>query len=138
MGLQILQEANLLFQFVESLATHGLLASMGRIQRIAVQSQARMVGGVEALQLVACHSFAPSRVPNCSKRPAHRRTVDGSGVREASATSGTDRSQLLSDWCNNSHASCRQWGAARAGPRSPRRGLVFHFWQCDKENQRLA
>ena len=44
MGLQVVQQGNLLFQLVESLATHGLLASMGRIRRIAVQSQARMVG----------------------------------------------------------------------------------------------
>jgi hypothetical protein len=73
------------------------------------QSQARMVGDVEALQPLACQSFAASRVPNCSKRPAHRRTVDGSGDRDASRTSGTDRSQLLSDCRSNSHASCRQW-----------------------------
>src|SRR6202035_3947723 len=52
-------------------------------------------------------SFAASRVPKCSKHPAQRRTVDGSGDRDASATSGTDRSQLLSDWRNNSHACCR-------------------------------
>jgi hypothetical protein len=82
---------------------------MGRIRRIAVQSQARMVGDVEALQPVACQSFAANRIPRCSKRPAQRRTVDGSGDRDASATSGTDRSQLLSDWRNNSHAFCRQW-----------------------------
>jgi hypothetical protein len=82
---------------------------MGRIRQIAVQSQARMVGGVEALQPVACQSFAVSRVPNSSKRSAHRRTVDGSGDRDASAMSGTDRSQLLSDCRNSSHAFCRQW-----------------------------
>ncbi len=68
-----------------------------------------MVGGNEALQLVACQSFAISRVPRFSKRPAHRRTVDGSGDRDTSATSGTDRSQLPSAWHSNSQASCRQW-----------------------------
>jgi hypothetical protein len=109
MGLQILQQANLSFQLVESLATHGLLASMGRIRRIAIQSQARMVGGVEVLQPVACQTFAANKAPKRSKCPAQRRTVDGSGSRDASATSGTDRSQVLSDWRNNSHAFCRQW-----------------------------
>ena len=58
MSLQIVQQWDLLFQFVKSLATHGLLASSGRIRRIAVQSQARMVGEVEALKPVACQSLA--------------------------------------------------------------------------------
>src|SRR6266849_10929567 len=44
MGLQIVQQRNLLFQLVESLATHGLLASSGRIRQSAPRSQARMVG----------------------------------------------------------------------------------------------
>ena len=44
MGLQIVQQWNLLFQLVESLTTHGLLASMGRIRQSAPRSQARMVG----------------------------------------------------------------------------------------------
>jgi hypothetical protein len=35
---------NLLFQVVESLTIHGLLASMGRIRQTALRSQARMVG----------------------------------------------------------------------------------------------
>ena len=109
LSLQIVQQRNLLFQLVKNLATHGLLASMGRIRRIAVQSQARMVGDVAALQPTACQSFAASRVPTRSKRPAHRRTVDGSGDRDASATSGIDRSQLLSDRRNKYQACYRQW-----------------------------
>jgi hypothetical protein len=44
MSLQIVQQRNLLFQLVESLATHGLLASIGRIRQNATRSQARMVG----------------------------------------------------------------------------------------------
>src|SRR6516162_11722296 len=108
MSLQIVQQRNLLFQLVENLTTHGLLASMGRIRRIAVQSQARMVGGITGLQLTASQSFTVTKVPNCSKRPAQRRTVDGSGDRDVSATSGIDRSQLLSDR-RNSHACWRQW-----------------------------
>ena len=42
--LQIVQQRNLLFQLIESLATHGLLASIGRIRQSAPRSQARMVG----------------------------------------------------------------------------------------------
>jgi hypothetical protein len=42
--LQILQQRNLLFQFVESVTIHGLLASIGRIRQTALRSQARMVG----------------------------------------------------------------------------------------------
>ena len=42
--LQIIQQWNLLFQLVESMAIHGLLASMGRIRQNAARSQARMVG----------------------------------------------------------------------------------------------
>jgi hypothetical protein len=44
MSLQIIQQRNLLFQLVESLTTHGLLASMGRIRQNEPRSQARMVG----------------------------------------------------------------------------------------------
>ena len=44
MCLQIVQQRNLLFQLVESLAIHGLLASIGRIRQSAARSQARMVG----------------------------------------------------------------------------------------------
>ena len=42
--LQIVQQRNLLFQLIESLTTHGLLASIGRIRQTAPRSQARMVG----------------------------------------------------------------------------------------------
>jgi hypothetical protein len=44
MSLQIVKQWDLLFQLVESLATHGLLASIGRIRQNAPRSQARMVG----------------------------------------------------------------------------------------------
>ena len=44
MRLQIAHQGNLLFQVVESLAIHGLLASMGRIRQTAPRSQATMVG----------------------------------------------------------------------------------------------
>jgi hypothetical protein len=44
MRLQITHERDLLFQVVEGLAIHGLLASIGRIRQSAPRSQARMVG----------------------------------------------------------------------------------------------
>src|SRR5262249_36501970 len=44
MRLQITHERNLLFQVVESLAIHGLLASIGRIRQSAIRSEATMVG----------------------------------------------------------------------------------------------
>jgi len=42
--LQIVQQRNLLFQFIERHAIHGLLASIGRIRQSAPRSQATMVG----------------------------------------------------------------------------------------------
>ena len=44
MRLQIAHQRNLLFQLVESLTIHGLLASIGRIRQSALRSQATMVG----------------------------------------------------------------------------------------------
>src|ERR1043166_7774586 len=44
MRLQIAHQRNLLFQLVQSLAVHGLLASIGRIRQSALRSQATMVG----------------------------------------------------------------------------------------------
>jgi hypothetical protein len=60
-----------------------LLASNSRIRRIAVQSQARMVGAIKTRQPIARQRMVATRVPRCSKRPAHRLTVDGSGERNA-------------------------------------------------------
>jgi len=45
-----------------------------------------MVVVIEMREPVTCQSMVASRVPRCSKRPAHRLTVDGSGDRDASAT----------------------------------------------------
>src|ERR1700732_1057422 len=42
--LQILQQRNLLFQFIKRSSIHGLLASIRRIRQSALRSQARMVG----------------------------------------------------------------------------------------------
>jgi hypothetical protein len=44
MCLEILQQWNLPFQFIERDSIHGLLASIGRIRQSALRSQATMVG----------------------------------------------------------------------------------------------
>ncbi len=43
-GLQVIQQRNLLLQFIERFAVHGLMASSRRIRHAAGKSQARMVG----------------------------------------------------------------------------------------------
>jgi hypothetical protein len=43
-NLQIAHQGNLPFQLVQSLAIHGLLASIGRIRQSALRSQATLVG----------------------------------------------------------------------------------------------
>jgi len=82
MSLQIAQQGNLPFQLVESLAVHGLLASIGRIRQNALRSQETMVG--------ARKKYAPM-VPVFTqqhmldkRRCAHRRTVEESGKRAGS------------------------------------------------------
>jgi hypothetical protein len=75
--LQIAHQGNLLFQVVESLTIHGLLASTGRIRQSAVRSQARMVGAHKK-----CAPMAPAFTQQhklSSRRCAHRRKVHGSG-----------------------------------------------------------
>ena len=77
---------NLLFQLVESLAIHGLLASIGRIRQTAPRSQARMVGVRRK-----CSPVAPAFTQHhrlSSRRCAHRRRVDGSGKRDGSLQCG--------------------------------------------------
>jgi hypothetical protein len=86
MRLQIAHQGNLLFQVVESLAIHGLLASMGRIRQSAPRSQARMVGARKK-----CWPMAPAftqRHTLSRRRCAHRRRVDGSGKRDWSLQCG--------------------------------------------------
>ena len=66
LGLEIVQQRNLLFQLIESLATHGLLASIGRIRHSAPRSQAAMVGvrikrGSLTLILIQHHTLISRR-----------------------------------------------------------------------------
>ena len=106
-GVQVIQQRNLLFQFIERLSIHELSASTGRIRLIAFQFQARMVGGHEVFHPAPCHSLFDRRTAKRNSRQHQRLTVDGSGNRFASLTSGTDCSQLP-DSCADSHACCLQ------------------------------
>jgi hypothetical protein len=82
MRLQIAHQGDLLFEVVESLAIHGLLASMGRIRQSAPRSQARMVGARKKCRLAA-PAFTQQHTLS-RRRCAHRRRVDGSGERDGS------------------------------------------------------
>src|SRR5215471_7849441 len=79
---QIRHERDLPFQFVESLASHGLLASMGRIRQSAVRSQARMVGERKNHSPMMPASSPQARLSR--RRRTHRRSVEGSGERDGS------------------------------------------------------
>jgi hypothetical protein len=105
MRLQITQEWNLLFQVVESLAIHGLLASISRIRQSATRSQATMVGARKK-----CGPMAPAITQQqtlSSRRCAHRRKVDGSGERDGSWQCGAACS-TASPAAMCSQACCRQ------------------------------
>src|ERR1017187_4863524 len=82
MGLQIAHQGNLLFQVVEILTIHGLLASKGRIRQTALRSQARMVGARKKRWPMA-PAFAQQHTLS-RRRWAHRRRVEGSGERAGS------------------------------------------------------
>src|SRR5215467_2766312 len=77
---QIRHERDLPFQFVESLASHGLLASMGRIRQSAARSQARMVG--ERKKHSAVTPTFTQQATVSRRRRAQRRSVAGSGERD--------------------------------------------------------
>jgi hypothetical protein len=104
LSLQIVQQRNLLFQLVQSLAIHGLLASSGRIRHSALRSQARMVG-VRKKCMPGTPAFAQHHTLS-NLRCTHRRKVDGSGRRAGSwqcgATCSTESPAQI-----RSQASCR-------------------------------
>jgi hypothetical protein len=105
MRLQIAHQGDLLFEVIESLAIHGLLASMGRIRQSALKSQATMVGARKKCRLVApvfTHQHTLSR-----RRCAHRRRVDGSGERDGSLQCGAACSTEVPA-AMLSQACCRQ------------------------------
>jgi hypothetical protein len=105
MRLEIAQEWNLPLQIVESLAIHGLLASISRIRQAARKSQATMVGARKK-----CGPTAPAITQQqtlSSRRCAHRRRVDGSGERDESWQCGAACStESPAAMC--SQACCRQ------------------------------
>jgi hypothetical protein len=81
-NLQIAHQGNLPFQLVQSLAIHGLLASIGRIRQSALRSQATLVGARKKYVLMA-PVLTQQHTLN-KRRCAHRRSVDGSGKRVGS------------------------------------------------------
>jgi hypothetical protein len=106
---EVVQQGNLLFQFIERLSIHGLLASSRRMRQAAGKSQARMVGALRKLppsasQILVC--IQDHRLT--SLRAAHRRSVDGSGSRFGSRMLGTDCSQPPCCCQSRSAACCRQ------------------------------
>ena len=130
MRLQIAHQRNLLFQLVESLTIHGLLASIGRIRQTALRSQARMVGARRK-----CSPMAPAFTQQhtlSSRRCAHRRRVDGSGERDGSLQCGAACS-TESPAAMRSQACCRQRKAEMPRRRQPigqdRKGLPA--WMTD-------
>jgi len=86
MRLQIAHQRDLPFQVVESLAIHGLLASMGRIRQSALRSQATMVGARKKCALMA-PVFTKQHTLS-RRRCAHRRRAEGSGERDGSLQCG--------------------------------------------------
>src|SRR5215468_5398670 len=103
MRLQISQQRDMLLQIVESLTTHGLLTSNGRIRHNAGRSQATMVGAWRKCwpwDLVQHHKLSSRRCPQ-------RRTVDASGERDGFLHCGTARS-AVSPATFRSQACCRQ------------------------------
>jgi len=103
--LQVLEQRNLLFQFIERSSSHGLLASIRRIRQAAARSQARMVGARKR-----CKPARPALTQQqrlSSRRHAHRRKVEGSGKRVGSLQCGAACS-TDSPVAIRSHASCRQ------------------------------
>ena len=104
-SLQILQQRNLLFQFIEGPSSHGLLASIRRIRHAAPTSQARMVGVRRKCVPGTLALSQKHTLNNC--RCAHRRKVDGSGKRAGSLQCGAACS-MASPAAIRSQAACRQ------------------------------
>ena len=103
MSPQIIQQRDLLLQLFESLTTHGLLTSDGRIRHNAGRSQATMVGVWRKCwrwDLAQYHKLS-------SLRCAQRRTVDASGERDGFLQCGTACS-AVSPATMRSQACCRQ------------------------------
>src|SRR5438876_701472 len=116
--LQILQQRNLLFQFIERHAIHGLLASIGRIWQSAPRSQATMVGVRKKYSPRAPAVSQHHRLS--SRRCAHRRRVEESGERDGSLQCGAACSTeapaaMLSQACCRQRKLKGATGASQSG-----------------------
>jgi hypothetical protein len=119
MGLQIAHQGNLLFQLVESLAIHGLLASKGRIRQTALRSQARMVGARKKCAPMMAPAFTQQHTLS-RRRCTHRRRVEGSGERDGSLQCGAACSTeapaaMLSQACCRQRKLKGAAGASQSG-----------------------
>jgi len=137
MSLEVLQQRNLLFQFVESLTIHGLLASICSIRQAALRSQATMVGTRKNSSLMAL-AFTQQQMLS-TRRHTQRRMVDGSGERDGSRQGGTASSRdLPAATC--SQADCRQRklnGAEGASQRGTTVNVLLQGRQMPRRTQRL-
>ena len=135
MGLQIAHQGNLLFQVVESLAIHGLLASRGRIRQSAPRSQARMVGTRKKRWPMA-PAFTQQHTLS-SRRRAHRRRVEGSGERDGSwqcgvACSTESPAAMCSQACWRQRKLKCADGASQSGKMVK---VLLHGWQIPRRTQ---
>jgi hypothetical protein len=137
---EIVQQRNLLLQFIKRLTSHGLLASNGRIRRNAARSQVTMVGAPRKCRpVIPAHNQHPKLN---RRRCAHRRTVEASGERDGSLQCGAACS-TVSPAAIRSQASCRQRrlkcpdGASQSGKtvnvfphgrQTPRRTQMLSCW----------
>jgi hypothetical protein len=124
MRLQITQEWDLLFQVVESLAIHGLLASISRIRQAARKSQATMVGARKKRSPTA--PALTEQQTLSSRRCAHRRRVDGSGERDGSWQCGAACStESPAAMCSQACCRHRKLNGAEGASQSGKMVKVF-------------
>jgi len=138
MRLQITHEWNLLFQIVESLAIHGLLASIGRIRQSALRSQTTMVGAPKKGAPMT-RAFTQQHKLNM-RRCAHRRRVEGSGERDGSLQCGAACS-MESPAAICSQACCRHRklkGAEGANQSGKTVKVLLHGRQSPRRTQILS
>ena len=108
-GVQIVQQRNLLFQLIERLSIHGLSCLHG--QNTADRGP---IPGKDGGWRAECSSPHPATAcltaesPRETSRRHQRRTVDGSGNRSGSSDSREPIVPNSPDWRTDSHACCRQ------------------------------
>lgn len=72
-------------------------------------SESMEIGGVRLKKGDYIFGFPDEWAKFQERFPDFLKALDGSDDRDASATLGTDCSQVPSTWCSRPHACCRQW-----------------------------